>query len=49
MAMRPRRWLAGVLCAAIGAAGSCHKPPSAETNSYFMARNSPADAAQLGC
>jgi hypothetical protein len=50
MAMRPRRWLAGVLCAAaIGAAGSCHKPPSAETNSYYMARNSPADAAQLGC
>ncbi|HET8618087.1 MAG TPA: hypothetical protein VFM27_03980 [Acidimicrobiales bacterium] len=42
MIVRPRRWLAAVLCgAAIGSAGSCHKPPSAETDSYYMARNSP--------
>ncbi len=50
MALRPRRWLAALLCAGvIGAAGACHKPISAETNSYYMARTSPSDAASLGC
>jgi hypothetical protein len=44
------RWLPAVVAAlAIGAAGSCHVPPNYETNSYYMARNSPADASALGC
>jgi hypothetical protein len=50
MVKRRARWLAAVLCAlAIGAAGSCHKPPSAETRSYYMARTGLSDAVQLGC
>ena len=50
MVKRPARWLAAVFCAlAIGAAGSCHKPPSAETRSYYMGRTAVADATQLGC
>jgi hypothetical protein len=50
MVKRPARWLAAAFCAlAVGAAGSCHKPPYAETNSYYMARNSSPDAAALGC
>lgn len=44
------RWLAAVVAAlAVGAAGSCHVPPNYETNSYYMARNAPADAVGLGC
>jgi hypothetical protein len=47
---RPARWLAVMLCAVvIGAAGSCHRPPYAQTRSYYMARNSARDAALLGC
>ncbi|MBN2622879.1 MAG: hypothetical protein JXA83_05915 [Acidimicrobiales bacterium] len=50
MAKRPARWLAAVLCAlTITAAGSCHKPPSAETRSYYMGRAGVNDAALLGC
>jgi hypothetical protein len=44
------RWLAAVLAAlAVGAAGSCHVAPNYETNSYYMARNTPAEATALGC
>ena len=47
---RDARWLAALACVlAIGAAGSCHKPPSAETRSYYMARTGLSDAASLGC
>jgi hypothetical protein len=50
MTMRPARWLAAGLCVLmIGAAGSCHKPPSAETRSYYMGRTALDDAAALGC
>lgn len=50
MAKRHLRWLAAFLGAlTIGVSGSCHVPPSAETRSYYMARNSAADAAALGC
>lgn len=50
MVTRPARLLTAVFCAlAIGAAGSCHKPPSAETRSYYMGRTALADAGQLGC
>ena len=50
MRQRPMRYLLAVLCAfAVGAAGSCHTPPAAETRSYYMARNSASDAAALGC
>jgi hypothetical protein len=50
MVKRPVRLFTAVLCAfAIGAAGSCHKPPSAETRSYYMARTNMNSAAQLGC
>jgi hypothetical protein len=50
MLERRARWLVAVLCAlAIGAAGSCHKPPSAQTRSYYMARTGLSDAAALGC
>ena len=50
MPERPARWLAAVFCAlAIGAAGSCHRPPYAQTRSYYMARNSAGAATQLGC
>jgi hypothetical protein len=50
MALRPGRWLAALVCAGVvGAAGSCHKPISHETNSYYMARTSSGDAATLGC
>ena len=45
-----RRWVAACACAVVlGAAGACHRPPSAETTSYYMARTSASDAAQLGC
>lgn len=50
MVSRWSRSVATVVCAlAIGAAGSCHVPPSGETRSFYMARNTPADASQLGC
>ena len=50
MARRTARWTAALACAlAIGAAGSCHKPPSAETRSYYMGRAGLSDAAALGC
>jgi len=50
MAFTGRRWLAAFACAGvIGAAGACHKPQSAETASYYMARTSASDAAALGC
>ena len=50
MRQRPMRYLVAVFCAfAVGAAGSCHVPPAAETRSYYMARNSASDAAALGC
>jgi hypothetical protein len=50
MPERPARWLVALFCAlAIGAAGSCHRPPYAQTRSYYMARNSTAAATQLGC
>ena len=50
MRQRPIRYLVAVFCAfAVGAAGSCHVPPAAETRSYYMARNSASDAASLGC
>jgi len=48
--MHPRKWLAATLCGLlIGAAGSCHKPLSQETRSYYMTRTAPEDAAALGC
>lgn len=50
MTRRTARWTAALACAlAIGAAGSCHKPPSAETRSYYMGRTGLSDAAALGC
>jgi hypothetical protein len=50
MVERRARWLTALACVlAIGAAGSCHKPPSAETRSYYMARTGLSDAASLGC
>jgi hypothetical protein len=50
MVKRRARWPAALACVlAIGAAGSCHKPPSAETRSYYMARTGLSDAASLGC
>lgn len=50
MVQRPVRWLTAAFCAvAIGAAGSCHTPPSAITNSYYMGRAGLEDAAALGC
>jgi hypothetical protein len=50
MRKRPTRLLAAVLCAAaIGSAAGCHKPLNYETNSYYMALTSEADAAALGC
>lgn len=50
MRRRPVRWLAGLLAAlAIGASGACHKPPSAETRSYYVGRADDAAATQLGC
>jgi hypothetical protein len=50
MVRRRARWLAASACVlAIGAAASCHKPPSAETRSYYMARTGLSDAAALGC
>src|SRR5690606_35697428 len=50
MVARPARWTAAVVCAlAIGATASCHKPPSAETRSYYMGRTGLSDAAALGC
>lgn len=50
MVERPARWMVALVGAlAIGAAGSCHVPPSAETRSYYMGRTGLSDAAQLGC
>ena len=50
MAMRPTRWLATVLCVVtIGTAAGCHRSDIYTTNSYYMARTSPADATALGC
>ncbi len=50
MLKRPVRWLTAAFCAvAIGAAGACHTPPSAITNSYYMGRSGMNDAAALGC
>lgn len=50
MPTRLLRSVIAVLCAiVIGAAGSCHKPPSAETRSYYMGRAGLNDAASLGC
>ncbi|HEX6417239.1 MAG TPA: hypothetical protein VFZ77_02040 [Acidimicrobiales bacterium] len=50
MAMRTARWTAALVCAlAIGAAASCHKPPSAETRSFYMGRAGLSDAGLLGC
>ena len=47
---RAVRWLAALLAAlAIGASAGCHKPPSAETRSFYMGRSDDASAAQLGC
>jgi hypothetical protein len=44
------RWVSALVCAlALGAAASCHKPPSAETWSYYMARTGLSDASLLGC
>ena len=37
---RAVRWLAALLAAlTIGASGACHKPPSAETRSFYMGRS----------
>ena len=47
---RAVRWLAALLAAVtIGASGACHKPPSAETRSFYMGRSDDSSAALLGC
>jgi hypothetical protein len=47
---RALRWAAAALAAVtIGAASGCHKPPSAETRSFYMGLSDTDSATLLGC
>jgi hypothetical protein len=50
MPQRPLHWALAALCGVtLGATASCHVPASRETRSYFMAKATTPDAANLGC